>query len=82
MSEVTLGTLDIKSRPMRCQKGLQLQLMCCAPFRFLSQDFGGMEVGGRIGVVLGVGLREQRSRGELIQYLNWGIYMTSLGYLY
>ena len=38
--EVTLGTLDVKSRPMRCQKGLQLQLMCCAPFRLLSQDFG------------------------------------------
>ena len=43
--EVTPGTLDIKSRPMRCQKGLWLQLMCCAPFRLLSQDFrtGRME---------------------------------------
>ena len=37
--EVTLGTLDIKSGPVRCQKGLQLQLMCCTPFRLLSQDF-------------------------------------------
>ena len=38
--EVTPGTPDVKSRPMRCWKGLQLQLMCCAPFRLLSQDFG------------------------------------------
>ena len=38
--EVTLGTPDVKSRPMRCQKGLWLQLMCCTPFRLLSQDFG------------------------------------------
>ena len=38
--EVTLGTPDIKSRPMRCQKGLWLQLMCCTPFRLLSLDFG------------------------------------------
>ena len=38
--EVTLGTPDVKSRPMRCQKGLQLQLMCCTPFGLLSQDFG------------------------------------------
>ena len=38
--EVTLGTLDVKSRPTRCQKGLWLQLMCCTPFRLLSQDFG------------------------------------------
>ena len=37
--EVALGTLDIKSGPMRCWKGLWLQLMCCAPFRLLSQDF-------------------------------------------
>ena len=37
--EVTLGTPDVKSGPMRCQKGLQLQLICCAPFRLLSQDF-------------------------------------------
>ena len=38
--EVTPGTLDIKSGPTRCQKGLQLLLICCAPFRLLSQDFG------------------------------------------
>ena len=38
--EVTLGTQDIKSRPTRYQKGLWLQLMCCTPFRLLSQDFG------------------------------------------
>ena len=37
--EVTLGTLDVKSGPMRCHKGLWLQLMCCTPFRLLSQDF-------------------------------------------
>ena len=38
--EVTPGTPDIKSGPTRCWKGLQLQLMCCTPFRLLSQDFG------------------------------------------
>ena len=38
--EVTLGTPDIKSGPMRCQKGLRLQLMYCTPFRLLSEDFG------------------------------------------
>ena len=38
--EVTPGTLDVKSGPTRCWKGLQLQLMCCTPFRLLSQDFG------------------------------------------
>ena len=43
--EVTPRTLDIKSRPTRYQRGLWLQLMCCAPFRLLSQYFG-MEVGG------------------------------------
>ena len=37
--EVTPGTPDVKSKPTRCQKGLQLQLMCCTPFRLLSQDF-------------------------------------------
>ena len=37
--EVTLGTLDIKSGPTRYWKELQLQLMCCTPFRLLSQDF-------------------------------------------
>ena len=57
--EVTLGTPDIKSRPTRCWKGLQLQLMCCTPFRLLSQDFGmrKMEIGDwRIGVRIGVDL--------------------------
>ena len=38
--EVTPGTPDIKSGPTRCWKGHQLQLMCCTPFRLLSQDFG------------------------------------------
>ena len=37
--EVTPGTLDIRSGPTRCQKGLQLLLICCAPFRLLSQYF-------------------------------------------
>ena len=62
--EVTPGTPDVKSRPMRCQKGLRLQLMCCAPFRLLSQDFGmgrqefgDQKIGVSIGVVLGVELR-------------------------
>ena len=45
ITEVTLGTLDVKSGPRRCQKGLQLQFMCCTPFRLLSQDFR-TEVGG------------------------------------
>ena len=40
MLEVTPGTPDVKSGPIRCQKGLWLQLMCCIPFRLLSQDFG------------------------------------------
>ena len=40
IAEVTLGTPDVKSRPMRYRKGLWLQLMCCTPFRLLSQDFG------------------------------------------
>ena len=86
ISEVNLGTLDVKSGPTRCQKGLQLQLMCCAPFRLLSQDFGtevrGQKIRGMIGVVLRVELRGWELRGELIQYLNWGIYMTSPRYLY
>ena len=43
MSEVAPGIMDIKSGPMRCQKGLWLQFMCCTPFRLLSQDFGGTE---------------------------------------
>ena len=62
--EVTPGTPDIKSGPTRCQKGLWLQLMCCAPFRLLSQDFGMGKTGDqrirvRIGVVLKVELRGQ-----------------------
>ena len=72
--EVTPGTPDVKSGPTRCWKGLWLQLMCCTSFRLLSQDFGGrrMEerIRERIRVVLIVELREQRSRGELIQHLN------------
>ena len=39
IAEVTPGTPDVKSGPTRCRKGLQLQLMCCTPFRLLSQDF-------------------------------------------
>ena len=50
ISEVTLGTPDVKSGPIRYQKELQLQLMCCTPFRLLSQDFGGQRIGERIGV--------------------------------
>ena len=51
--EVTLWTPDIKSGPTRCQKGLWPQLMCCVPFRLLSQDFrtGRQSTGDwRIGV--------------------------------
>ena len=70
MSEVTPGTLDIKSGPTRCWKGLWLQLMCCALFRLLSQDFSGMEVRERIRVVLRVRLREMKVKGRLIQYSN------------
>ena len=51
MSKVTPGTLDVKPGPTRCWKELWLQLMCCAPFRLLFQDFR-MEVGGRIRDVL------------------------------
>ena len=43
--EVTPGTPDIKSRPMRCRKGLRLQLMGCTPFRLLSLDFGMRKTG-------------------------------------
>ena len=39
-TEETPGTPDVKSGPTRYRKGLWLQLMCCAPFRLLSQDFG------------------------------------------
>ena len=64
ITEVTPGTLDVKSRPTRCWKGLQLQLMCCTPFRLLSQDFRvgrwnirDQSIRVRIRVVLGVELR-------------------------
>ena len=72
--EVTLGTLDIKSGPTRCRKGLWLQLMCCAPFRLLSQDFGTGKmgdgrIGERIGDVLGVELR-----GRVIKVRTYSIF--------
>ena len=78
MLEVTPGTLDVKSRPTRCQKELQLQLMCCTPFRLLFQDFRTEGQRSEAKGKIGVGLREWRSKRELIQYSNWGIYMTSL----
>ena len=74
--EVTLGTPDVKSRPMRCQKGLQLQLMCCTPFRLLSQDFGmgRWEFGDRkIGVSIGVVLRVEL-RGRVIEMRTYSIF--------
>ena len=60
-TEVPPRTPDVKSGPTRNHKGLRLQLMCCTPFRLLSQYFG-TEVGGRwkIGVDLGVGLGDRR----------------------
>ena len=54
--EVTPGTLDVKSGPTRCQKGLWLQLICCAPFRLLSQDFGMK--------MMGYWRSEYRSKGQ------------------
>ena len=64
IAEVTPGTLDIKSGPTRCWKGLWLQLMCCTPFRLLSQDFEqgrwsirDQRIGVKVRVVLGVELR-------------------------
>ena len=39
ITEVTLGTPDVKSGPTRCWKGLQLQLMCCTPFQALVPEF-------------------------------------------
>ena len=66
ITEVIPGTPDVKSGPMRCWKGLWLQLMCCAPFRLLSQDFRTKRMECQrlegIGVVLRVDLREQGSR--------------------
>ena len=74
--EVTPETLDVKSRPTRCQKGLQLQLMCCAPFRLLSQDFGtgrqeieDQRIRVRIRVVLRVELR-----GQVIEVRTYSIF--------
>ena len=59
--EVTPGTPDIKSGPTRCQKGLQLQLMCHASCPKISEQgrwkIGDQSVGVRIGVVLRVELR-------------------------
>ena len=74
--EVTLGTPDIKSGPTKCWKGLWLQLMCCTPFRLLSQDFGtgrweirDWRIRVRIGVVLGVELR-----GQVIEVRTYSIF--------
>ena len=76
ITEVTPGTLDIKSGPTRCQKGLQLQFMCCAPFRLLSQDFGmgrsefgDWKIRVSIRVVLGVELR-----GRVIKMRTYSIF--------
>ena len=80
--EGTPGTPDVKSGPTRCRKGLQLQLMCCTPFRLLSQDFGKgrLEIGDRkigvkIGVVLGV-----ETRGQIIEVRTFSIF--ELNYLH
>ena len=75
-TEGTLGTPDVKSGPMRCRKGLRLQLMCCAPFRPLSQDFrmerleiGDRKIGVKIGVDLGV-----ETRGRIIKVRTYSIF--------
>ena len=76
ITEVTLGTPDIKSGPTRCRKGLQLQFMCCTPFRLLSQDFGTgrQEFGDRkIGVSIGVVLRVEL-RGQVIKMRTYSIF--------
>ena len=92
-TEGTPGTPDIKSRPMRYWKGLRLQLMCCAPFRLLSQDFrtgrsetGDWKIGVSIRVVLGVELRGRviKVRTYLIFKLNYlhdisEVFMLSIG---
>ena len=74
--EGTPGTPDVKSRPTRYRKGLRLQLMCCAPFRLLSQDFrtGRSEIRDRkirvsIGVDLGV-----ETRGRIIEVKTYLIF--------
>ena len=74
--EVTLGTLDIKSGPMRCWKGLWLQLICCTPFRPLSQDFrqGRWNIRDqRIRVKVGVVLRVEL-RGWVIKVRTYSIF--------
>ena len=75
--EGTPGTPDVKSGPTRCRKGLRLQLMCCAPFRLLSQDFGTgrLEIGVKIGVDLGV-----ETRGRIIKVRTYSIF--ELNYLH
>ena len=75
-TEVTPGTLDVKSGPTRCQKGLRLQLMCCAPFRLLSQDFrmGRQEIRDqKIGVSIGVVLRVEL-RGQVTEMRTYSIF--------
>ena len=74
--EGTLGTLDIKSGPTRYRKGLQLQLMCCTPFRLLSQDFGmgRSEIRDwKIGVSIRVDLRVE-TRGWIIEVKTYSIF--------
>ena len=75
-TEGTPGTPDVKSGPTGCRKGLRLQLMCCAPFRLLSQDFGTerLEIGDRkIGVKIGVDLRVE-TRGRIIKVRTYSIF--------
>ena len=81
-TEGTPGTPDVKSGPTRCRKGLRLQLMCCAPFRLLSQDFGTerSEIGDRkIGVMIGVDLGVE-TRGRNIKVRTYSIF--ELNYLH
>ena len=81
-TEGTPGTPDVKSGPKRCRKGLRLQLMCCAPFRLLSQDFGTerSEIGDRkIGVRIGVDLGVE-TRGRIIKVRTYSIF--ELNYLH
>ena len=81
-TEGTLGTPDVKSGPTRCRKGLWLQLMCCAPFRLLSQDFGTerLEIGDRkVGVKIRVDLGVE-ARGRIIKVKTYSIF--ELNYLH
>ena len=81
-TEGTLGTPDVKSGPTRCRKGLRLQLMCCTPFRLLSQDFrtGRLEIGDRkIRVKIRVVLRVE-TRGRIIKVRTYSIF--KLNYLH